>query len=331
MRAADRRRVPRRAWLGMAICLTLWSCGASGRDGNGDLFPVVQAVESDGARLGLAIDRESLTTAESALLRLEVEGDESDTVQFPDSQDGFGDFAVVRDETLPARMLDDGRVVRGREYVLQPFLPGDYELPPLEVTLNGSVTLSTEPVAIAVESVLDDEESPDLRDITEPFDIPVPWWWWAALGVSLAATLAGLAWWWRRRKAAMSAPSPVPAHEAALAALDALLAEDLLADGRYRLFFWRLSDIVRRYVEERFGLRAPEQTTEEFLAAMADAPVIRKAHQTLLRDFLYQADMVKFARLLPTETEAGAAVDAARQFIGQTVPDEPLVREDGRR
>lgn len=331
MRALDRQRATRRAWLGMAVCVALCSCGASGPVGNGAPFAVVQAVESDGTKLELAIDRESLTTAQSALLRLEVESEESDSVQFPDSQDGFGDFAVVRDEALPTRMLDDGRVARGREYILQPFLPGDYELPPLEVTLNGSIKLSTEPVDLVVESVLEDEESPELRDITEPFDIPVPWWWWAALGVSLAAALAGLAWWWKRRKLAMSVPRPVPPHEAALGSLDALLAENLISEGRYQLFFLRLSDIVRHYVEERFGLRAPEQTTEEFLVEMAAAPVIRKDHQRLLRGFLQQADMVKFAKFVPAEDEVGGAVDAARRFIRQTVPDEPFVGQDGKK
>ena len=329
MTGPDRPRAARCAWLGIPVFVALCSCWAGGPGGNDGPFPVVQAVETDGAKLELAIDQESLTTAQSALLRLEVESEESDTVQFPDSQDGFGEFAVVRDEALPTRMLDDGRVSRSREYVLQPFLPGDYELPPLEVTLNGSVKLSTEPVDLVVESVLEDEESPELRDITEPFDIPAPWWWWAALGVSLAAALAGLAWWWKRRKHAMSVPRPVPPHEAALGALDALLADNLISEGRYQLFFLRLSDIVRHYVEERFGLRAPERTTEEFLAEMAAAPVIRKDHQKLLRGFLHQADMVKFAKFLPAEDEVGGAVNAARRFIRQTVPDEPLAGQDG--
>ncbi len=275
----------------------------------------------------LALDRESLTTADSALLRLEVECSEADDVGFPDSQDGFGQFAVIREDALPVRLLDDGRVVRGREYVLQPFLPGEYQVPALEVTLNASSRVSTEPVEVAVESVLDDPQAAELLDITQPVDVPVPWWWWVAIGLALVAAMAGLAWWWKRRKSARSVPRHVPAHEAALAALEALLAEGLLARGAFKPFYLRLSDIVRRYVEERFGLRAPEQTTEEFLAAMSAAPVIRGDHQALLRGFLKQADMVKFAEFVPDADEVGGAIEAAKLFIQQTVPDELLVGE----
>ena len=314
-----------------ALCFAFGSCGWQDSGSSAAEFPIRRTYESDGVRLELSLDRESLTTAESVLLRLEIECAEDDEVEFPVAQDGIGEFAVVEEARLPDRLRDGGRVVRGREYVLQPFLPGEYEVPALEVTLNESSQVSTEPVKLAVRSVLDDPQSAELRDITEPVDIPVPWWWWVVLGLALAFALAGMAWWWKRRKSARYAPRHVPPHEAALAELEALLGEDLVARGAFKLFYLRLSDIVRHYVEERFGLRAPEQTTEEFLAAMSAAPVIRRGHQTLLRDFLNQADLVKFAEFVPDANDVAGAVKAARRFIRQTVPDEPLAGERGQR
>ena len=293
--------------------------------GSTDVEPaVVQESESGGTRVSLSLDRDALTTAEDASLRLVVESAETDTVGFPNSERGFGDFAVISDEPLREILLDDGRVVRGREYVLQPFLPGEFELPALEIVVNGSTRIATDPVAITVESVLEDPEEAELRDIAEPVDVPIPWWWWVVATVFLVALLAAGAWWLKRRKEARSAPRVVTPHEAALAALDALLAEGLPVAEGIKPFYLRLSDIVRRYVEERFGLRAPEQTTEEFLATMAAAPVIRSDHQTLLRSFLERADMVKFARFAPDEDEISASVEAARRFVRQTVPEEPF-------
>ena len=99
----------------------------------------------------------------------------------------------------------------------------------------------------------------------------------------------------------------------------------MLGDGYLKLFYLRLSDIVRHYIEDRFGLRAPEQTTDEFLAALADAPQIRGDHQQLLRRFLRQADMVKFAKFMPGADETGGAVEAARRFIEQTIPEDPAM------
>ncbi len=308
----------------MAACLAVWSCGTGGVDLT-DVEPaVVQESESGDTLVRLLLDRDALTTAESARLRLVVESAETDAVEFPDSERGFGDFAVASDEPLRENLLDDGRVVRGREYVLQPFLPGEFEVPALEIVVNNSSRIATDPVTITVVSVLEDAADAELRDTTEPVDVPVPWWWWVAGIAALAALVAAAAWWLRRRKAARSAPRVVMPHEAALAALDALLAEGLPDATDIKSFYLRLSDIVRRYVEERFGLRAPEQTTEEFLAAMAATPVIRNDHQVLLRRFLERSDMVKFAKFAPGAEEISATVDAARRFVRQTVPDEPI-------
>ena len=326
-RTLGRRRA---TWIGacLAVALALaWSSCANG-GGTQDLEPAIaKTYEAAGGRLELTLDRSALTTAESALLRLAVQADEGVAVAFPDSGDGFGEFAVERDEEVSERLLDGGRVERVREYVLQPFLPGEYELPPLTVTLNGSDSISSEALTIPVESVLQDPETADLLDIAEPLDIPAPWWWWALGTLLLAvAAVAGL-WWWKRRKDKLSAPRVVPPHEIALTALDALLSEGLLAGGAVELFYLRLSDIVRRYIEDQFSLRAPEQTTEEFLVAMSSGPHIRRDHQTLLRDFLHRADMVKFAKFVPAAEETGGAVEAARQFIEQSVPTGVLSAE----
>lgn len=306
----------------LALLLAAGSCGESGGDGDQALPPVTQIRESEGARLELYLDRAVMTTADSALLRLELECAETDSVEFPDLDEGVGEFAVTRSQALPDRLGQAGNAVRGREYVLQPFLPGDYEIPPLTVVRNGADEIATEPVTVAVESVIEDAETAELRDIADPIDVPVPWWWWVVGALLLLAVLAGAAWWLRRRRLRQLEPRIVPPHEAALNALDALLAEDLLASGDFKSFYMRLSDIVRRYIEDRFGLQAPERTTEEFLAELTDSPEIRGDHQRLLRRFLQEADMVKFAKVVPGTGETGASVDAARSFIEQTVAEE---------
>ena len=63
-------------------------------------------------------------------------------------------------------------------------------------------------------------------------------------------------------------PPPVPAHIIAYAALRELFAQNLVARGLIKPYYFALSTILRRYIENRFGLQAPEQTTEEFLASL---------------------------------------------------------------
>ena len=193
------RMMIRASWA-VAAGLALQGCG--GETGSTDSpIAIVNSYEVDGARLDASLDRSSLTTAETAVLRLVVESAETDRVEFPPSEDGFGEFAVVRDVALPDRLVDGGLVVRSREYVLQPFLPGDYELPTLTVTLNGSEEIVTNAIQITVESVIEEAEAAELKDIAEPVDIPVPWWWWALGIVGLAVAAGGLLWWWRPSQA----------------------------------------------------------------------------------------------------------------------------------
>ena len=307
--------------LALVLAAVTHSCGASGPSESDLASAITQTHEMGDLRLELTLDKASLTTVQTALLRLQIECPEGDSIDFPNLNDGLGEFALLQVRTLPTRLLEGGRVVHGREYELQPFLPGEYEVPAMTVVSGGAGEISTDPLKVSVESVLEDPQSAELRDIADPVDMPVPWWVLAALVACTA--VAALGWWWRRRRQAQSVPRTVAPHEAALAKLDALLAENLLADGDLKLFYLRLSDIVRHYIEDRFGLRAPEQTTDEFLVALADAPQIRGDHQQLLRRFLRQADMVKFAKFMPGADETGGAVEAARRFIEQTIPQDP--------
>ena len=83
-------------------------------------------------------------------------------------------------------------------------------------------------------------------------------------------------------------------------------------------FYVKLSLIVRRYLEDRFGLRSPELTTQEFLAEMGRSPDLARSHQQLLRDFLTQADLVKFAGLRPSAEAVGESIAAAERFLEDT-------------
>jgi hypothetical protein len=85
---------------------------------------------------------------------------------------------------------------------------------------------------------------------------------------------------------------------------------------------------VRRYLEDRFDLRAPELTTEEFLESVQRAPHLGQDHQVLLREFLRQADLVKFAGLKPAADDVERSVAAARRFLDETRENAPLIEDD---
>ena len=110
----------------------------------------------------------------------------------------------------------------------------------------------------------------------------------------------------------------MPAHEWAYAELEQLLALDLIAAGKVKEFYYRLSNIVRHYIENRFGLMAPERTTEEFLVELAGTDLLVPVHKGLLSHFLDHCDLVKYAKYAPGDPEIKATYESAVRLIDET-------------
>lgn len=140
--------------------------------------------------------------------------------------------------------------------------------------------------------------------------------------VAILAILISLLvlWWMRRRARPTTLPAPIPPHEKALLALAALEQRTAFATADPEVFFVEVSIIVRHYLEERFALRAPEQTTEEFIRAAASSQLLRLEHQQLVEAFLLECDLVKFARHRPGADRMQQALGAAYRLVRETIP-----------
>lgn len=158
----------------------------------------------------------------------------------------------------------------------------------------------------------------ELRGIKPPVDIPLgPWPW--IIGALALSLLGLLVWLWLRRQRRIRPAAPavvVPAHVRAKQKLDQALG--LISDPR--LFCIAVSDATRVYLEERFELRAPDRTTEEFLLELQRTNHLFPDQKTTLGQFLEQCDLVKFARSEPTETELRALHRIADRLVDETIP-----------
>lgn len=112
----------------------------------------------------------------------------------------------------------------------------------------------------------------------------------------------------------------VPPWIRALRELDRLVELDLPTRGRHKEFYHRISQLVRRYVEDMFGVNSPEQPTEEFLHAVRDSTLLGR-HRRVLGEFLTHCDLVKFASYLPVRDEIHRAVRSCRAFIDSSSSD----------
>jgi hypothetical protein len=94
-----------------------------------------------------------------------------------------------------------------------------------------------------------------------------------------------------------------------------LLAENLPARGLFKEFYLRLTGIVRQYIEDTTGLRAPEQTTEEFLRDIRSRDAFPPERSVRLAEFLESADMVKYAGQQPHVDQINEAIARAHEFV----------------
>ena len=101
----------------------------------------------------------------------------------------------------------------------------------------------------------------------------------------------------------------------------------MIEKGLVTEFYFRLSMIVRVYIERRFDLMAPEWTTQEFLVQTQRSDVLPFEHRSTLGGFLEACDMVKFALHEPPEVEITIAFATAREFVDQTVDVEQIHEE----
>lgn len=138
-------------------------------------------------------------------------------------------------------------------------------------------------------------------------------WALIALAAAVLAFLAVIALGRIRRAVKVRMMSP---RERALHELSELLARKLVERGLFKDYYIELTHVVRRYIERAYGIRAPRQTTDEFLES-ARADVRFAASVSALAEFFRSADMIKFAGVAATDEMASDAASAARRYVEQ--------------
>ncbi len=265
-------------------------------------------------------------------LHIEAIAEPGVEVLMPDFGEALDRFRVV--DFVPRERIDDqGRTAASQRYTLQIPASGEQRIPSILVEFvdrrpghdpapegQDAYELLTEAIAFTVQSVVPDSAQAELSPPLGRLDAlgagtDSPWPWLAAFALAMAA-IGPLVW--RAIRRARERAAVRSAWEVARAELDALLASPHPGPDGIDAYFVTLSGIVRRYLEARFAVRSPELTTERFLDEVSGSPELSDEHQALLRDFLTQCDLVKFAHAIPTQGSVRQAVAAAGSFIDET-------------
>jgi hypothetical protein len=298
------------------------------------LPPVEQQKSLGAVRLTLTANRPSMGLTDTLKLTLTIVAPPEVRITLPDVPKTLGPFEVVQHRTTDPLSLTSQTQQWQREYSLAVTASGALTVPSLTVQVQeGDTTqpLTTDPLSITVTSLVPaDADLSAIKDIAPPVPLPrhgIPLWVWiVASALGCVGLLAGGWWWYRRQQSATAVPLlQRPAHMLALAALEHVQRQDLIGQERIEEFYVRVSTILRRYIEWRFGLRAAEQTTEEFLVSTLTTGGLVAAHRDLLEAFLQHCDLVKFARHRPTPGAMEETFESAKTFVEHTADMHVLV------
>ena len=152
----------------------------------------------------------------------------------------------------------------------------------------------------------------EFHDIAPPVDYSLIPPWLVFVIAFVVLSLAGLIVWWFAKRRKSQAPPKAP-REIALEQLEQIRAE---IDGTtpYQ-FSIRVSDILRRYVSQQYGLPATRQTSIEFLTATSKATSFSADDKSLLEDFLNRCDLIKFAKYEATTSDSDLLLEEAIRFV----------------
>ncbi len=237
-----------------------------------------------------------------------------------DRLQGFMVTGVIDKESSDS----EGMITRERRTLLAPLISEEHRLAPMAIVYTDrsrspaeSGWFPTKPIVFEVAPPLAGRPPKDIETSLKPLWI-YPSFKTVAMYVMLAilaVAIAILVWKLTRRIQHQIKLMRMSPRERALYELSVLLAKDLITRNLVKEFYLELTMIVRRYIERRHSIRAPSQTTEEFLIAVANDQRFSLDVMASLKAFLEAADLVKFAAYHPAVETIGRATDTAREYI----------------
>lgn len=237
--------------------------------------------------------------------------------------------------------LGAGRIQLNRTLLIQPWDSGEFVVPGIALTA-GQDTFRSSPFAIKVYTA-DIDTMMTIHSwgpaVSQPrgfFDW-VPDWiadYWAAYLIGLLLIGGAIAAYVLKRKGGLREvlkpeEKPIPPYEKAMQQLEILKQRQLCEKGQEKTYYTELTEILRQYLEGRFGINAMEMTTPQIKRAVR-ATVPADAAPGLMNEVLEMADYVKFARLRPLPEDNVRAFNQAMTFIENTRPAAEAADSEGK-
>jgi len=237
------------------------------------------------------------------------------------------------DTTIPDKE-NPSVIQQHQQIIVSAYDSGYFAIPGFKFILNNDTNnvLFTQTLILEVHTVPTDTSAAKIKDIKTVLNEPFNWKWylgyiyWGAGIILLAVILYFTISHFNKKKSQrlLEPEKPkIPAHITALASLEKIKQEQVWKDGKIKEYYSSISDTVRLYIEERYGVFALESTTDEIMSAFR-TQVIDPESKNKLQQLLQLSDLVKFAKMEPIEMEHNIALQNAFDFVNGTKREEEM-------
>lgn len=275
-----------------------------------------------------------------------VEYDKNIFLMNPFFQDSLKNIDVIKTET-PITKEVGSKKITDYKFTLSRYDSSDVRIPSLPIyykladsnskispvltqeIIRSDSTLKlafSNPVSFAVHSLKVSKEE-DIKDVKEPITIPLDWkiiLLWVLGGLILLTLMVFIVRkYFLKKKGEVKSRKIIilPSHVRALNSLKELESKELWKNGMIKEYHTEITEIIRKYFEERFNYPALELSTSESIELLknySDAKDILN----VTRDFLTNADLVKFAKFIPMDSINIEMMNQARTIVQQTIPNQ---------
>lgn len=217
--------------------------------------------------------------------------------------------------------------ITGRRFILTSYRLGEFVLDPVTVRYikdgQSEKSVQTNKLYLTVKSVAEGESKEDIRDVKTvvPYKLRPGKLLWVLFALALSGAAFAVYRAFRAKRGALHQPAPPPltAEEEALQRLRELFESDLLRRGLIKLYFLRLSEILRVYFEKRYRVLAVESTTIEILRALRSLHLESGLYQKI-QQVLEASDLAKFAKWVPSPQEILRLNTRAEEIVRESTP-----------
>ena len=277
--------------------------------------------------IDVSIDSAAILIGEQTVLHLTVTTDNGKNVIVPIPNDtlmtGVEVLNIAKADTT---VIDNNRLLIKQDILVTSFDSSLYLLPPFKV-IDQTDTIYSNQVALKVSTIPVNIDKPDeFNDIKETWDPPfvLADYYLLIDGVLFACFLICLIGYILKRLRNRQSIIPfkkqepkLPPFEMAMKELDEIKQQKLWQQGRNKEYYTLLTDTLRKYMVNRFGINAMEMTSGEILELIRLESEANSSYNSL-KQILELADFVKFAKLHPLPDENELSLMNAYLFVNQT-------------